>query len=108
MPQHNIVVVVGLAIVNGIFSPALIAIFALQGIWYPFFLPPVLGLVFALSSLILSTLTMMAAGVPAALYERLASDGKSSFTSGLIWLAGMIVLTLPALPNIFKALGAGG
>jgi hypothetical protein len=108
MPQFNIVIVVGLAIVNGIFSPALIAVFALQGIWYPFFLPPVLGLVFALSSLILSTLTLMVAGVPAALFERLAGGGKSSFTSGLIWLVGMIVLTLPALPNIFKALGTGG
>jgi hypothetical protein len=108
MPQFNIVIVVGLAILNGIFSPVLIAVFALQGIWYPFFLPPVLGLVFAFSSLILSTLTLMVAGVPAALFERLASDGKSSFTSGLIWLAGVILLTFPALPNILKALGIGG
>lgn len=108
MPQFNIVIVVGLAILNGIFSPALIAVFALQGIWYPFFLPPVLGLVFALSSLILSTLTLMVAGVPAALYERLAGSGKSTVASGLIWLAGMIVLTFPALPSILKALGIGG
>lgn len=106
MPQHNIVIVVGLAIVNGIFSPALIAVFALQGIWYPFFLPPALSLVFALSSLILSTLTLMVAGVPAALYERITS-GKSSFTSGLVWLAGVLLLTLPALPNVLKALGFG-
>lgn len=107
MSTNNIVIVVGLAILNGIFSPALIAVFALQGIWYPLFLPPMLPLVFALSSLILSTLTLMAAGVPAALYERLAGGGRSSFVSGLIWLAGVLLLTLPAIPNIMKALGIG-
>ena len=108
MSQNNIVVIVGLAILNGIFSPALIIVFALQGIWYPMFLPPMLPLIFALSSLILSTLTLMIGGVPAALYERIAGGGKSSFVSGLIWLAVVLVLTFPAVPNILKALGLGG
>jgi hypothetical protein len=107
MSQNHIVLIVGLAILNGIFSPALIAIFALNGLWYPFFLPPMLPLVFALSSLILSTMTLMIAGVPAALYERVADGGKSSFTSGMIWFGGVLVLTLPAIPNIIKALGFG-
>jgi hypothetical protein len=107
MSQNHIVLIVGLAILNGIFSPALIAIFALNGLWYPFFLPPMLPLVFALSSLILSTMTLMIAGVPAALYERVAGGGKSSFTSGMIWFGGVLLLTLPAIPNIIKALGFG-
>ncbi len=108
MSNSSIVVIVGLAILNGIFSPFLIGVFALQGIWYPFFLPPMLPLVFALSSLILSTLTLMVAGVPAALYERFAGGGTSSFTSGLIWLGGVLLLSLPAVSNIIKALGLGG
>jgi hypothetical protein len=108
MPQNSIVVIVGLAILNGIFSPALIAVIALQGLWYPFFLPPMLPLVFALSSLILSTLTLMIGGVPAALYERIFGDGTSSFTSGLIWLGCVLLLTLPAIPNIVRAIGLGG
>jgi hypothetical protein len=108
MPQNSIVVIVGLAILNGIFSPLLIMVFALQGIWYPFFLPPMLPVVFMLSSLLLATMTLMIGGVPAALYERLAGGGRSSFTSGLIWLGGVIALTLPAVPNIIKALGFGG
>lgn len=107
MSQNHIVLIVGLAILNGIFSPALIAVFALNGLWYPFFLPPMLPLVFALSSLILSTMTLMIAGVPAALYERLAGGGKSSFTSGMIWFGGVLLLTLPAIPNIIRALGFG-
>ncbi len=108
MPQNSIVLIVGLAILNGIFSPLLIMIYALQGLWYPILLPPMLPLVLMLSSLILATLTLMIAGVPAALYERLAGGGQSSFVSGLIWLAGVVALTLPAMPNILKALGLGG
>jgi hypothetical protein len=104
MPQNNLVIIVAIAILNGIFSPVLILVFALQGIWYPFFLPPMLPLVFALSSLIVSTLTLMIGGVPAAIYERVAGGGTSSFTSGLIWLAGVLLLTLPAVPNILKAI----
>lgn len=105
MPQNSIVVIVGLAILNGIFSPLLIMVFALQGIWYPFFLPPMLPLVFMLSSLILATMTLMIAGVPAALYERFAGGGTSTYMSGLIWLGGVLLLTLPAIPNILKAVG---
>ncbi|MGL4591058.1 MAG: hypothetical protein ACRCVZ_04390 [Aestuariivirga sp.] len=108
MSQNHIVVIVGLAILNGIFSPALIAVFALNGLWYPFFLPPMLPLIFAFSSLILSTMTLMVAGVPAALYERLAGGGRSSSTSAMVWFGGVLLLTLPAIPNIIKSLGLGG
>ena len=98
-------VLVAVAIANGLFSPALLPVFALQGIWYPFFLPASLPLILLLSSLLLSTLTLMLAGVPAALYERLIGDGKSSRASGLIWLAAAVLLTLPAVPNMLAALG---
>jgi hypothetical protein len=107
MPQHNLVAVIGLAILNGMFSPALIPVFALHGLWYPFFLPAILPAVFLACSLIVSTFTLMLGGVPAALYERLSEDGKSSATSGLIWLAAVGLLTIPALPNILNALGLG-
>ena len=107
MPQHNLVAVIGLAILNGMFSPALIPVFALHGLWYPFFLPAILPAVFLACSLIISTFTLMLGGVPAALYERISDDGKSSSVSGLIWLAAVAVLTLPAMPNILNALGLG-
>ena len=107
MPQHNLVAVIGLAILNGMFSPAIIPVFALHGLWYPFFLPAILPAIFLACSLIVSTFTLMLGGVPAALYERLSGDGKSSSVSGLIWLAAVAILTLPALPNILNALGLG-
>jgi hypothetical protein len=105
MPHSLIFLIVVVAVANGLFSPALLPIFALQGIWYPFFLPASLPLILLLSSLLVSTLTLMAAGVPAAIYERSANKGRPSRISGLIWLAAAVLLALPALPNILKALG---
>ena len=107
MSQSSLVPIIALAILNGMFSPFLALMFATHGIWFPFFLPAMLPLVFAFSSLLLSTLTLMIGGVPAALYERFAGGGKSSFTSGLIWLIGVAILTFPATGNIMKALGFG-
>ncbi|MGE0238227.1 MAG: hypothetical protein AB7F09_24970 [Parvibaculaceae bacterium] len=104
MTHQNLVVIVGLAILNGIFSPVLIAVFALHPVWYPSFLPTVLPLMFLLSSLIVATLTLMIGGVPAALYERFARR-EGSAMSGYLWLAAVIVLTLPAIPGLLRAMG---
>jgi hypothetical protein len=56
-----------------------------------------------LCSLIVSTITLMIGGIPAALYERFIGSGQPSTASGFIWLGGVLLLTLPALPNIVKA-----
>lgn len=107
MPQHNLVAVIGLAILNGMFSPAIIPVFALHGLWYPFFLPAILPAILLACSLIISTFTLMLGGVPAALYERISGGRESTAMSGLIWLVAVALLTLPALPNILNALGLG-
>jgi uncharacterized protein YqgC (DUF456 family) len=107
MTPGSLVPIIGLAIVNGMFSPALIVVFAMRALWYPFFLPASLPAVFLASSLILSTLTLMIAGVPSALYERFSGSEQTTQTSGLIWLVAVAFLTLPAIPNILKALGLG-
>jgi hypothetical protein len=105
MKPPSIVPIVGFAIINGIFSPLLALVFALQGLWYPFFLPALLPLVFTLSSLLLSTLYLMLSGVPAAVYERLTGQTEPGFASRIIWLATMALMTLPSLPFVLKALG---
>jgi hypothetical protein len=107
MKLPSLVPVIALAIVNGIYSPQLIAVFALQGLWYPFFLPSSLPLVFTLSSLLLSTLYLMFSGVPAALYERFFGGGISSWTSRIIWFSAMALMTIPTVPNVMNALGMG-
>lgn len=105
MRNQLIFLTVGAAILNGIFSPLLLFIFLLRWSWYPYFLPQYQEIATLVSSLILSTLTLMLAGVPAALYERLKSPGDTNDVSALIWLAGAMLLSLPAVPNILRALG---
>lgn len=105
MASHGVALTVGLAILNGLFSPALIAVFALNALWMPFFLPASPPLIFLLSSLIVSTLTLMIGGVPAALYERITGVRETGPVSAAIWFAATLLLSLPAVPNIVKALG---
>ncbi len=55
------------------------------------------------SSLMVSTATIILAGIPAAVYERFVG-AKEDSTDGslLIWLAGTAILTAPALGNFLQ------
>ena len=106
MDRNALVPVMAVAIVNGIFSPWVLAVFVLYPLWYPSWAPAYAQAVYMLSALILSTITLMLSGVPAALYERFAPAASGTVTAA-IWLAGAVLLTLPALPNILRAFGAG-
>lgn len=58
------------------------------------------SLVAYFASLMMSTATIIAAGIPAALYERyIGAREDSTQTSLWIWLAGTALLTLPAIGN---------
>lgn len=50
-----------------------------------------------LTSLAISVMTLLLAGVPAALYERARGLQQSTPASLLIWLAATLLLTLPVL-----------
>lgn len=104
MDRNALVPIMAVAIVNGIFSPWVLAVFLLYPVWYPTWAPMMTQPVYMASALILSTLTLMIAGVPAALYERLAEAAKPTVTAA-IWLTGVVLLTLPAVPNVMRALG---
>jgi hypothetical protein len=107
MRNQFLFLTVGAAILNGIFSPLLLFIFLLRWTWYPYFLPQYQEMATMVSALILSSLTLMIAGVPAALLERARRTNDAAETSdlsALIWLAGTVLLTIPALPNILRAL----
>lgn len=55
------------------------------------------------SSLMVSTATIILAGIPAALYERFAGvKDDSNVVSLWIWLAGTALLTLPAFGNFLE------
>lgn len=60
------------------------------------------GLTLMFSSLMVATATIILAGIPAALYERLRGGADDSTEASLwVWLAGTALLTLPAIGNFF-------
>lgn len=96
--------ILALGILNGIFSPALAFVFLLHPFWYPsIFLPLSMPFIMLFASLITSTLTIMAAGIPAALYERIANGGRTNEVSLWIWVSVLAILSMPA---VGRALGA--
>ncbi len=54
-------------------------------------------LFYYLTSLAISAMTLLLAGIPAALYERLRGLQTSSPVSLAIWLAGTLLLALPVI-----------
>jgi hypothetical protein len=94
------------------FIVALMAVGMLNGIFSPFFvitsqvmitaIMPLLILAGPrvtafLASLIAATATIMLAGVPAALFERITGRRETDTASYAIWLTAAVVIGLPAL-----------
>jgi hypothetical protein len=99
--QPYIIAILLFAIINGIFSPFVFAIVPFVFALTPAFFVEDTRIIFFVSSLLISTMTLIAGGVPAALYERWAGAEESTELSMWIWLAGVGLLTLPAASNFF-------
>lgn len=90
--------------INGIFNQTalLFALIHVQ-ILAPSLLFGSTSLTLMFSSLMVSTATIIIAGIPAALYERfIGAKDDSTVTSIWIWLAGTAILTLPAIGNFIQ------
>ncbi|MGE4221161.1 MAG: hypothetical protein AB7G39_17080 [Alphaproteobacteria bacterium] len=86
-------------IVNGMTSPFVDLLFFRAADWLPIAALGNLAIVFYLCSLATATLTLLAAGVPAALFERVTGRTESDAASFTIWAIGALVLTLPGILN---------
>ncbi len=86
-----------IALLNGMHSPFTALLVKMAGGWYPPFLPPMLELVFYFAQILVATLTLILAGIPAALYEQAAGTGRTTYASMGIWLLGAALLSLPAI-----------
>lgn len=89
--------IAALALLNGVFSPWLLpqttaAVILLA----PGLLVSSASLVVYLAYLLGALTTLVVAGVPAALYERLAGGRASVYSVCLVWLAATALLSLPA------------
>jgi hypothetical protein len=90
--------------VNGIFNQVwlILTLIYVQQLAGPLFFGST-GLTLMFSSLMVSTATIILAGIPAALYERfIGAKDDSTEGSLFIWLAGTALLTLPAMGNFLK------
>jgi hypothetical protein len=90
--------------INGIFNQ-LFLLFALIHVQVlaPALLFGSVPLTLLFTSLMVSTATIILAGIPAALYERfVGAEDDSTEASLWIWLAGTAILTLPAIGNFLK------
>lgn len=99
-----LVATVGASLLNGMhFSPLFDPIlFLLKPFVAAVISSPIL--LFYLTSIFISLVTLMLAGVPAAIYERVRGEKETTPVSLGIWLAVTIVLSLPGLRG---ALGVG-
>lgn len=95
--QTLLLIVLGLSIVNGIFSPYLNIAIPVSAALMPELFPRTLEWVLFWASLLVASATLLFSGVPAALYERLVADDPNGSASMWIWLAGAALLCLPAL-----------
>ena len=61
------------------------------------------GLIYFFASLMLSTATIILAGIPAAIYERYVGAKEDSTDASLwVWLAGTALLAIPAAGNFLR------
>ncbi len=95
--QALIPLIVGVCIVNGIFSPYLTLAIPVTAVLLPELFPRTIEWVLFWSSILLASATLLFSGVPAALYERLVARDPEAAASPWIWLAGAAVLCLPAV-----------
>lgn len=94
----SLVATAGLSLVNGMhFSPWFdpIAILLLPFVAGTFLGTPLVSLY--LTSIFISVMTLLIAGIPAALFERFRGDAESTPTSLYIWLVATLLLSVPAL-----------
>lgn len=107
-PQSLFVATVAVCLFNSLFSPFLPVFYITTPVWLPQLFPGVSEMlivseiVFYVSSLMLATTTLLLGGVPAAIYERLATGGRSTLVSNALWLASVLVLTLPAILGLAR------
>lgn len=96
-----LVATAGLSLVNGMhFSPYFDPVFLLLK---PFIAGTLISsplVLLYLASIFVSLMTLLIGGIPAALFERARAQAESSSTSLAIWLATVLVVTIPSFMGL--------
>lgn len=97
MERHHVFsIVVIAAAITGLTSPFTTIVWIFSPWWAPVWMFGSVGALLFVSMLLVSTTTLLAAGVPAALYERATGD-DSSRRALAIWAAGAVAIMLAGL-----------
>jgi hypothetical protein len=86
-----------LSLFNGMFSPFVPLVIGISPFWLPEWIEGSFAIVLYLAVLIMAFTTMLVAGVPAAVYERMTGAQGSTERSMYIWLGATALLSLPAV-----------
>lgn len=106
MSRHQVLaVVLAIAAINGIFSPFVLVVAANNLLWAPLWLPNDASILLYLSSLIVASTTLLIAGVPAALVERIFPGLRTTNFPLWIWGAVASILSLPAVVRLLLLTG---
>ena len=97
-----IMLIVGLGILSGMFSPFRDQAFIMMIALAPGFFIGSPGLVLYLTMLFVSTLTIMIGGVAAAVFERLTGRRETDTVSLGIWAAAALVIAWPGLAAFLR------
>jgi hypothetical protein len=99
-PRSLFIAVLAVSLFNGLTSPFLLLVRVLAPIWMPDFLPATPQVQFYFASLIVSFGTLLLAGIPAAVVERLRGQAASDTPTMWLWLACAVALSLPGLQSV--------
>ena len=94
--------VAGVSVINGLFSPFLAIAVPIATVLMPEIFPRSVGWVLFFSSILVASATLLFAGVPAALAERLLPRGRGSDMPMFVWLAGVVLLALPTILRLAR------
>lgn len=98
--QTILLMLIGLCIINGIFSPYLNIAVPITAALMPELFPRTVEWVLFWGSVLLSSATLLFSGVPAALYERFVDNDPEATTSMWIWFGCAALLTSPAIQRV--------
>jgi hypothetical protein len=99
--QTLLMMIIGLCVVNGVFSPYMNIAIPISAALMPELFPRTAEWVLFWGSILLSSATLLFSGVPAALYERLVDRDPESTVSMWIWLSGAALLSAPGVARFF-------
>jgi len=99
--QSLLLMIIGVCIVNGIFSPYMNIAIPISAALMPELFPRTVEWVLFWGSVLLASATLLFSGVPAALYERLIERDPENDISMWIWLGGAVLLSAPAVMRFF-------